>query len=1017
MYRQILLAGLYLMCSTTLAAQDKDFVFTHFTREDKLLSNRVNYSFQDSQGFIWICTANGLQRFDGKRMLAFQHRNSDSTSIPGGEVLGIMEDDRKQLLVFTSGGVSYYDPLHASFRKVDIDYRPADRRYPIVKFIKDSHGSIWVMLYKGGLFLLDSSHKAFRSYTTAWPTCNAEIHHLYDDPSTGYYYLGTDSGIIVYDSHARRYYTKRDNPKGLACLSEKVSSGGVTAMYKDPSGRIWAVVWPAFSAPFFYRYDIRMNSLAEIKNPDITVFGFYTDAGGTTWAYGEGLLWFDERSDLFAVIPKKRDNNLGIDFDEIFNVFEDKENNIWCSTNMGFYQFNPVRQSFNSSLIVSLKRKEIVDANVNSFIETRDGKLIVLGWGIDGLYFYDTAFNRLPDQYGFNPADFSDGNFLMCWSGLQDSRGLIWIGCQAGRVLCIDPVTHKITRFNPPEFTQRTVRSMVEDGEGNIWMGTQNNVLVKWIRATNSFVQIMPPPPGNYDLHVINYLLLDQYNGVWMATSGGGMLHIDLKGNVLEQFKLTDKTQGSFIRSNEIQQVIKADDHRLLIATAAGIELFDTQTKQFIHVTEQLGLMSDRILSICKDDRNAIWYTTPDGISKIDLDNRSITLFNGKDGVTQNGFYPASILKLRNGHIVFGTSRGFVYFNPETVSGRVAAPDVRITSFSVFDKMLPVDSLFSGDRLIRLSYDQNFITIRFSAMSFLLNDKLDFFYQLEGIDKDWVKAGPDQQAVYSYLPGGTYTFRVKCISRNGMTSSPVTSFTIRITPPFWRAWWFYALLLLLAGGIVYFIDRIRIRRIRDMEKVRLRIARDLHDDMGSTLSTINILSAMAKTKMPTDPQKTGEYISKISDNSQRMMEAMDDIVWSIKPANDSMVKITARMREFATGILEPKDMELAFVVDDKVKDVKMDMEARRDFFLIFKEAVNNVAKYSSCTRCTIHIACHQKRLILEVQDNGIGFDVNNADNGNGLSNLQKRAEALKARVQVQSAPGKGTRVILNMPVG
>ncbi|MBL0336126.1 MAG: hypothetical protein IPP73_12690 [Chitinophagaceae bacterium] len=181
----------------------------------------------------------------------------------------------------------------------------------------------------------------------------------------------------------------------------------------------------------------------------------------------------------------------------------------------------------------------------------------------------------------------------------------------------------------------------------------------------------------------------------------------------------------------------------------------------------------------------------------------------------------------------------------------------------------------------------------------------------------------------------------------------------------------------------------RINRILAVEQIRNRVARDLHDDMGSTLSTINILSSMAKSKLNTDTVKTSEYISKISDNSQRMMEAMDDIVWSIKPANDSMQKITARMREFATSVLEAKNIELSFRTEDSVHDVKLNMEARRDFFLIFKEAVNNVAKYSQCKQARVHISVHNSRLMLVVEDDGKGFDVQTVDSGNGLGNMQK----------------------------
>lgn len=173
---------------------------------------------------------------------------------------------------------------------------------------------------------------------------------------------------------------------------------------------------------------------------------------------------------------------------------------------------------------------------------------------------------------------------------------------------------------------------------------------------------------------------------------------------------------------------------------------------------------------------------------------------------------------------------------------------------------------------------------------------------------------------------------------------------------------------------------------------------------------------MAKAKLNTDVQKTGEYINKISDNSQRMMEAMDDIVWAIKPANDSMHKVVGRMREFATNVFEAKDIELEFIVEEAVNNVNINMEARRDFFLVFKEAVNNAAKYSKCDRAVVEINVDHHKLILQVKDNGIGFDVKAADGGNGLGNMQKRADALRGKIQIQSLPGEGTTVTLTVPL-
>jgi signal transduction histidine kinase len=199
-----------------------------------------------------------------------------------------------------------------------------------------------------------------------------------------------------------------------------------------------------------------------------------------------------------------------------------------------------------------------------------------------------------------------------------------------------------------------------------------------------------------------------------------------------------------------------------------------------------------------------------------------------------------------------------------------------------------------------------------------------------------------------------------------------------------------------------------------MEKVRGRIARDLHDDMGSTLSTINILSEMAKFKIEKDTTVTKEYITKISDNSHRMMEAMDDIVWSINPMNDNMQKITARMREYATSLLEAKDIEYTFHVDEAVKRVKLDMEARRDFFLIFKEAVNNLVIYSQCTHAHIKIETYEYTMVMKIQDDGVGFNVAEADSGNGLSNMKKRAQSLNAKLSIKSKSGVGTKIILEV---
>jgi len=317
---------------------------------------------------------------------------------------------------------------------------------------------------------------------------------------------------------------------------------------------------------------------------------------------------------------------------------------------------------------------------------------------------------------------------------------------------------------------------------------------------------------------------------------------------------------------------------------------------------------------------------------------------------------------------------------------------------------------------VELDYKQNSITIEFAALSFLQKDKIVYYYKLEGIDKETYRTDRLLLANYTQLPPGSYTFKVWCENGDGIRSKGVTHLKIHIRPPFWNTWWFMLLMALCVAGLVYLVHRIKVNRLLDMEKVRRRIARDLHDDMGSTLSTINILSEMAKMKVNCDTGKTKEYIDKISDNSSRMMEAMDDIVWSINPMNDSMQKVVARMREFATGVFEAKNIEYSFKVDEAVHDLKLDMEARRDLFLLFKEAVNNLAKYSKSKWADVDIRVLKTSLIMTIKDEGIGFDNAVADGGNGLINMKKRAQSLRGKLDIRSGLNKGTVITLDAPV-
>jgi ligand-binding sensor domain-containing protein/two-component sensor histidine kinase len=1002
-------------------AQSGNIIFSHDTKENGLASSRVNAMLKDKKGFYWVSTVNGLQRLDGNRLVTFRYDPADSTSLPNNEMgFVLMEDNKTRLWVHTESGLCIYQPLKRNFKKINFK-KSGEEAFPITSFFQDSHGLIWMSVPGDNLYVLDTVKNSFTVYTSVWPEFSKKIFSIDEDKQNGCYWLNTENGLAVYNPKKREYYMQGNNPDGLKCFSGVAIPTHPDFIYKDKNDILWMLSKINAAVSLIHRYDIKSNELITVQNKNNKFGGFLTDASGTTWAFGNWLARYDKKTNQFIEIPKKRESQYGIDFNEIQNMYADDENNIFIMTDMGLYSCNPGQQIFSTHNFSATASKETDEVNINGFIDINDGHLIGLGRGGEGLYFFDTAFNRTPYLYGYHPAKFSDKNYLSAWCGLQDSKGVIWIGCEAGRLFQLNPSTNKIITFHVPELEEKTIRSITEDKNGNIWMGTNNDIIVKWVRDINSYKQIAYTGNKKYKPEWVLRILPGHENDLWVATTGAGLLRINLSTDrIAEQF-LPDKNPQS-IGSYYVVDILSLNANTYAIATESGIDLFDWQKKTFSHITEQDGLPSTGVYSMMKDDRDNLWFTSIDGYSKIHLSDKKIKNFNYKDGITtedcqtEEDYKYVNVIRLKNGVIVFGNPRGFINVNPSSLDESEVPADPLITGFRIFNRSLSVDSLFQYGNTVWLTYAQNYITIEFASLKNIFNNRPGYAYILEGFDKDWVSGSNNYEAIYTYLPGGDYTFKIKCISIDGVPAKNIFSFIIHVKPPFYRTWWFYTLIALFVFAAIYFIYRQRINKLLAVEKLRTKVARDLHDDMGSTLSTINILSTMAKTKMADDPVKTSEYIGKISDNSQRMMEAMDDIVWSIKPANDSMQKITARMREFATGILEAKDIDLDFKVDEKVNEVKLNMEARRDFFLIFKEAVNNVAKYSRCSKCSIHISLHQHRLLLDVADNGIGFNVNRADDGNGLSNMQKRAEALKGRVSIHSKPGEGTQVTLNMPV-
>lgn len=1002
------------ICSLCVKAQ-QGYTFNRISTDDAvgLSSNTIYCTYQDEKGYIWVGTANGLQRFDGSKFVSFGSSDPRGQGLPVSDLAQILPAGQGKLWLFyrSRQEAGLLDPTSFQYQVIPIQPAGPVPARSSMRIWKDSKGELYLVISGYGMLRYNRARNSFSTENPfALPAGWKPSHTPFEDTLEKRVWIPClDSGLAVYDITTGKVYTKSNNPLQLPLLRGGEKGALFTEFFIDSRRRHWLFSWT--SGQDKYCFDEKGNPQRDTSglgaNPEYAELrSFFETRKGVLWVYGSnGLYSFDNTARRFYFYRSGDGNFNGISYQDVNHILEDRDGSIWLSTDNGLFFTNPGSGPFG---VVNLQFDESKGGiEITDLLQLAGGQYWLSTWG-RGIITLDKDFREYDARiYRGMPAKdpVSTAQYGQAWALYQHRDGKIWIGCQGGKYIIYDTLSRSSTFSEIKEAEGATIRYITADASGNIWISTQRGHLIRYDGMQFTVHQRIGT--------IIPKVLVDSKGLLWLATHNQGLYCISSDGNrVLQHYTADSKTNPLFINSGgDIDQV---DDSTIAYA-AGALNLVNIHTGKISWRTFEDGLPGNSIQRIRADGDGNLWIITLDGLCKYNPRTNRFTPYGRRDGINLAHLTRAADFRCSQGYIMFTGSNALMFFVPGYFSSRQSPPDVAITDFKLFNEYIPVDSLLALPRL-SFSHEQNSFSIYFSALSYSLKEKLTYYYKMEGIDKDWIKADRQNLVNYPLLPPGSYTFYVYCENIDGVRSRNITHFHIYIKPPFWKTYWFLSTALFGLLLFIYFLHRMRVNRLLAVEKIRTRVARDLHDDMGSTLSTINILSSMAKNKMDSDLKKTGEYIGKISENSQQMMEAMDDIVWSIKPSNDSMQKITARMREFATSVLEAKEVELAFEVDEDVYQVKLDMEARRDFFLIFKEAVNNAAKYAKASRVTVRLTKEAGKLVLQVADNGIGFSVADADNGNGLGNMQKRTESMNGKLWIQSKPGDGTRVTLSIPL-
>ena len=378
-----------------------------------------------------------------------------------------------------------------------------------------------------------------------------------------------------------------------------------------------------------------------------------------------------------------------------------------------------------------------------------------------------------------------------------------------------------------------------------------------------------------------------------------------------------------------------------------------------------------------------------------------------------NGFNFDASFRSRNDILFLGGTNGINYFIPEKIRPLNPLLRVSIQKIRVNDN----DSGYHTASPFTLQHNQQSMEVSFAAPYYFNSNKVRFRYRLEGYDQAWKDIGGNTSVLFTSLPAGSFTFHVAA-SIDGMNwyeSAEKIHFAIRL--PFWKTGWFMTGILFICIAVIYLVYRYQLSKRLEVERLRFRISRDLHDDIGSTLSSINILAKSTLANAHETANNDHEVLlQKIQYRSQKMLDAMDDLIWNTKPGHESLESLTIRMREYGSEVLEAAGICLTLVAPESLNRIKLSMDTRKNLYLIFKEAVNNLAKYSNSSEAVVHFKRDKNFLEMQISDRGIGFTESAAGKGNGLENMRSRAKDMHAQLDILSSNGSGTTIRLRMPL-
>lgn len=963
--------------------------------EDGLPGNEVTALLQTRDGYLWVATSSGLARFDGVKFTIFGEQNG----LKNSRILCLLEDRSGRLWVGTDGGGLFYLD-EGSFQALTT--KTGLSSDVVMSLAEGSDGRIWIGTYVGlncwrdGKFIHDSRVPPPRA---------AVVSRVLEDKAGLWVVLNG----FLHQVKEQDYF--REN-----LGAEPSSQLAIAALRRGASGRIW---FGGLSGRLTCTADGSVSTVptADGLTPD-TILDVCESRNGDIWVAFAATGIQRHAGDQVVSISVSD----GLSDNSVRCLLEDREGNIWAGTGGG--GLNRIKRKKIRLVTTS---DGLSHNGVMAMAEDEEGK-VWIGSNGGGL--------SVGKDGKFAPSDLSYLLENESLPSLLSSRdGSLWLGTWNSGLFRKKGGKLEQFHLGTPE-NEQPVLALCESTDGGLWVGTYQeglkffkNGIFQQCQATNG---LLPK--------YITALAQDREGSLWIGSGGYGLFC--LEGKESRTLSSSHGLPSDFVRALHVDS-----EGVLWIGTSRGLSRL--KAGRLTTLTTQQGLWDDVISQILEDDDGGLWFGSNRGIFRHDkkeleqvmeglrraLNPQIIGKGEGLDNLEcTGGFCPAG-LRTRDGQLWFSTAKGLAIVNPKRIFRNAVAPtllieDIRVNGLRVigpfisgYQHALPSAAstsveIASGARRVELHY---------TALSFTAPEKVRFRYRLEGIDADWVEAGVRRVAEYTLLPPGEYRFRVLAINEDGVESGVESGVTLICHPAFWQTGWFRLLALTILVAVaswamkVWATRRLRLRLARlqhehALEQEKTRIARDIHDELGTLLTEISMISDYSQHRLD-KPKELEVDLLRISKTAREAVQTADGIVWAVNPRNDSFVHLANYLVHFAEDFFRLSGIRCRLDVPSNLPEIPISTQARHHLHLAVKEACNNVARHSQASEVWLRIRLSEAFFTINVEDNGKGFEVGKeAYDSNGILNIRQRIAEVSGEMELASQPGGGTAVTLKVPI-